>query len=452
MDPASSFSLIAAIVLVLFNAFFVAAEFAIIRVRPTRLEQLAAAGDSRAATAIRVTRRLDSYISAAQLGITLASLGVGWLGEPAFAHLILGWLAPLGITESTAHTISIVVAFILITMMHVIIGETAPKTLAINSTVPVTLWLAKPLHWFYLVTWPVNWVMNTLGNGFVRLFGMRPAGENETHHTAEELRLIISRSPGILDPQIRQMMVRVLDYRRRKARHVMTIASEISALRSNQTIEEATKVALESRYTRYPVLDTITPRVLGFIHMQDLFSVYAGVRKATRLVELMREPLFALDDTPIDKLRLEMQSRQLHLAIITNAEGLFVGIVTLEDLLEEIVGEIRDESDEEVAPISRKSADVFEVGGRVLLEDLERETSIALKPAVPDAETVQAYVQKRLGSVLKAGDRVECEGYLVIVIEALPRRVGRVRIIRREQEPLQPDDGSAQTPPDVRTN
>jgi CBS domain containing-hemolysin-like protein len=221
----------------------------------------------------------------------------------------------------------------------------------------------------------------------------------------------------------------------------MTIASEVTALRANLTIEEASKLALESRYTRYPVLDTITPRVLGFVHMQDLFSVYAGVRKATRLVELMREPLFALDDIPIDKLRLEMQSRQLHLAIINNQEGVFVGIVTLEDLLEEIVGEIRDESDEEVAPISRKSADVYEVGGRVLLEDLERESGIALKPPVPEAETVQAYVQKRLGSTLKPGDRVECEGYLVIVIEALPRRVGRVRIIRREEEPIQPETG-----------
>ncbi len=441
MDTASSISLIAAIVLILFNAFFVAAEFAIVRVRPTRLEQLASAGNSRAATAIQVTRKLDSYISAAQLGITLASLGVGWLGEPAFTGLVMKWLAPLGVAEATAHTVGIVVAFVLITLLHVVVGELAPKTIAINSTVPVTLWLATPLHWFYIVTWPAIWFINGLGNGVLRLIGMKPAGEAETHHTAEELRLIISRSPGILDPQIRQMMVRVLDYRRRKARHVMTIASEVTALRANLTIEEASKLALESRYTRYPVLDTITPRVLGFVHMQDLFSVYAGVRKATRLVELMREPLFALDDIPIDKLRLEMQSRQLHLAIINNQEGVFVGIVTLEDLLEEIVGEIRDESDEEVAPISRKSADVYEVGGRVLLEDLERESGIALKPPVPEAETVQAYVQKRLGSTLKPGDRVECEGYLVIVIEALPRRVGRVRIIRREEEPIQPETG-----------
>lgn len=449
MDPASSISLIAAVLLVLFNAFFVAAEYAIIRVRPTRLEQLAAAGDSRAAAAIRVTRRLDAYISASQLGITLASLGVGWLGEPAFSALVWPAVAPFGLAESTAHGVTVALAFFLITLMHVVLGELAPKTLAINSTVPVSLWLAGPLHWFYVVTWPVNWFINALGNGVMRLFGMRPAGEHETHHTAEELRLIISKSPGILDPQIRQMMVRVLDYRRRKARHVMTIASEVTSLRASLTIEEATKVALESRYTRYPVIDTITPRVLGFVHMQDLFSVYAGVRKATRLTELMREPLFSIDDMPIDKLRLEMQSKQLHLAIINNQEGAFVGIVTLEDLLEEIVGEIRDESDEEVAPISRKSADVYEVGGRVLLEDLERETGIALKPQVADAETVQAYVQKRLGSVLKAGDRVECEGYLIIVIEALPRRVGRVRIIRRE-EPVEQsdreDDGTGGAP------
>jgi CBS domain containing-hemolysin-like protein len=165
--------------------------------------------------------------------------------------------------------------------------------------------------------------------------------------------------------------------------------------------------------------------------MQDLFSVYMGVRKAQRLVEIMREPLYALDDTPIDRLRTEMQSRQLHIAIINNQDGVYVGIVTLEDLLEEIVGEIRDESDEEIAPIARKSQDVVEVGGRVLLEDLERETGIALTPPVPEAETIQAYVQKRLGAVWKAGDRVECDEYVVIVTEAQPRKIGRVRIVKQ---------------------
>jgi CBS domain containing-hemolysin-like protein len=433
MDPASPFSLLIAFVLICFNAFFVAAEFAMVRVRPTRLEQLAAQGDARAATAINITRRLEAYISASQLGITLASLGVGWLAEPALASIIFSWLGNLPGLETAAHAISVVVAFIIITLVHVVVGETAPKNFAISATVPVSLWLSRPLRWFYLLTLPINWLINVLGNAVIRLLGMRPSDEHDTSHTAEELRMILSRSPGMLDPQIRQMMVRMLDYRRRKARHVMTLASEVSVLRANQSIDEAIKVALESRYTRYPVLDTITPRVLGFIHMQDLFGVHMGVRKAQRLVELMREPLYALDDTPIDRLRLEMQSRQLHLAIINNGDGVFVGIVTLEDLLEEIVGEIRDESDEEIAPIVRKSKDVVEVGGRVLLEDLERETGINLLPAVPEAETVQSYVQKRLGTVWKPGDRVECEECVVVVTEALPRKIGRVRIIRRDE-------------------
>ncbi len=435
MDPASSVALLFAFLLILFNAFFTAAEFALVRVRPTRLEQLAKQGDSRAATAIGITRRLEAYVSAGQLGITLSSLGVGWLAEPALARVLLVWLEPLGVNEAAAHAISVAVAFFCITLVHVVIGETAPKNVAINATVPVSLWLAKPLHLFYIVTLPFNWLINVLGNLVLRALGMRPTSEHDTAHTAEELRMILSRSPGTLDPQIRQMMVRLLDYRRRKARQVMTLASDVASLRANQSIEEAMRMALESRYTRYPVLDTITPRVLGFVHMQDLFSVYAGVRKAGRLVELMREPLYALDDTPIDRLRMEMQSRQLHLSIINNQDGVFVGIVTLEDLLEEIVGEIRDESDEEIAPIARKSQDVVEVGGRVLLEDLERETGIVLAPAVADAETVQAYVQKRLGGGWKSGDRVECDDYIVIVTEALPRKVGRVRIIKRERPP-----------------
>jgi CBS domain containing-hemolysin-like protein len=433
MDPAGPFALLIGLVLIFFNAFFVAAEFALVRVRPTRLEQLAGAGDARAALAVRITGNLEAYISASQLGITLTSLGVGWLAEPALAEIIQGWLLPVGISITAIHAIAVASGFFVISLVHVVVGEMAPKNIALNATIPVSLWLATPLHWFYLVTLPFNWLIKTLGNLVVRMLGMRPTNEQDTAHTAEELRLILSRSPGMLDPQIRQMMVRILDYRRRKARHVMTLASEVSALRANQSIDEATRLALESRYTRYPVLDTITPRVLGFVHMQDLFSVHVGGRKSMRLVELMREPLYALDDTPIDRLRTEMQSRQLHLAIINNNDGVFVGIVTLEDLLEEIVGEIRDESDEEVAPISRKSQDVVEVGGRVLLEDLERETGISLRPPLPDTETVQAYVQKRLGTVWKLGDRVECDDHVVIVTEALPRKVGRVRIIRREK-------------------
>lgn len=433
MDSGSSAALFAALGLILLNAFFVAVEFAIVRVRPTRLEQLATTGDARAARAIVVTRKLDAYISAAQLGITLASLGVGWLGEPAFSAIVMKWIAPYGLSEGTAHAISVAVAFFFITMLHVVIGEQAPKQLAISRSVPLSLWLAGPLHWFYVVTWPIIWLINSLGNLTLRLIGLKPTSDHDSQHTAEELRLILSRSPGMLDPQIRQMMMRVLDYRRRKARHVMTLASEVVALRANQTLDDAIKLALDSRYTRYPVLDTITPRVLGFVHMQDLFSAHLGLRRANRLVEIMREPLYALDETPIDKLRLEMQSKQLHLAIINNADGVFVGIVTLEDLLEEIVGEIRDESDEEVPPIHRRSVEVVEVSSRVLLEDLERETGIVLKPSEPEVETVQAYVQKRLGGTVKVGDRLECEGHVIVVTEALPRRVGRVRIIKQAE-------------------
>jgi CBS domain containing-hemolysin-like protein len=435
--------LLVTMALVLVNAFFVAAEFAIVRVRPTYLEQLASSGNSRAASAVKITHRIDAYISANQLGMTLCSLGIGWLGEPTMALKVYPYVeASYPFKEGAAHAISVIVALFILTVLTVVVGELAPKTLAIRRTVPVALWTAQPVQVFYLVAWPIIWLMKNLASIAVRLIGLRPTSEAETQHTAEELRLILSRSPGMLDSQIRQMLVRILDYQRRKARHVMTVAADVVVFSSHMSIAEATKVALETRYTRFPVVHRGSGRVLGFVHMQDLFAVFAGRRKATRLVEVMREPLYATPNTPLDRLRLEMQQRQLHLAIINGPDGVFSGIVTLEDLIEEIVGEIRDESDEEVAPIARRD-DVVEASGRVLLDDLERETGIKLLPPEPEAETVAGYVTKRLGAVAKVGDRVECEGHLIIVTEAAQRRVLRVRIVPHEKEPEELSEESA---------
>ncbi len=430
-----SVALIITLLLIFANAFFVAVEYAVVRVRPTQLEQLAAAGDSKAAMAVHITRKLDKYISASQLGVTLASLGVGWIGEPVAAALLVKkfphWFA---VTDATVHVIATAMSFAAITFVQVIIGELAPKTLALQRPVPVARWLGQPLHVFYIATMPAIWLINTMGGLVVRLFGLHPHDAHETQHTAEELRLILSRSPGTLDPQLRQMLVRVIDFRRRKARHVMTLATDVVTIRVTQTVQQALQHALESRYTRYPVLDAEGVRVLGFVHIQDLFAVATGVRKTQRLVELMREPIYAQFDTPIDRLRIDMQTRQLHLAIVNAPNGSFAGIVTLEDLLEEIVGEIRDESDVEIPPIARRAEDVVEANGRVLLEDLERETGFAIRPVEPDAETLGGFVQKRLGAMARVGDRAETEDFVIIVTEVQQRRIMRVRVLRKEKE------------------
>ncbi|WP_437596655.1 hemolysin family protein [Sorangium sp. So ce590] len=416
--------------LVLLNAFFVASEFAIVKMRPTRLEQLVREGDARARLALQMSQRLDEYLSANQLGITLASLGLGWIGEPAIAHLIEPMLAPLGAWSGVgAHALAVGIAFIVIMALHTVIGELAPKSLAIQRTEKVTLWAARPLHVFFVLMWPVIWVLNSMANGFVRLFGLRPVGEAEIAHTSEELRLLLTKSPAGLDPALRSMLVRIFDLRRRTARHVMSLRSDAAILRANMTIEEAVRIVADAGYSRYPVLDEQGKNVLGYLHLRDLFDVLSHRRRAARVAELLRKPIFARENTSVERLRLEMQARQVPVAIITSASGEFIGLVTMEDLIEEIVGEIRDENDEEVPPIHRRGGGIVDVDGRVLLADLERDAHIVLLPEVKTVETVGGYMLGRLEHPPEAGERVECEGYTLVAMDVAGRRVRRVRIV-----------------------
>jgi CBS domain containing-hemolysin-like protein len=436
----SAIYLVITAVLILANAFFVASEFAIVKVRPTRLEQLVRGGDARARLALRITQRLDEYLSANQLGITLASLGLGWVGEPALARLIEPQLAFLGSGAGiSAHTVAFVIAFFLITALHTIIGEQAPKTIAIQKPEEVTLLSARPLHVFYVLMFPLIWALNTGANAVVRLFGIKAAGKEEMMHTSDEIRMLLARSPVGLDPALRSMLVRIFDLRRRTARHVMSLRIDAATLRANLTIDEAVRIVTDAGYSRYPVLDEAGQNVLGYLHLRDLFEVLSGRRKASRVAELLRKPIFARETTSVERLRLEMQARQIPVAIILSSTNEFIGLVTIEDLLEEIVGEIRDENDEEVAPIHRRGSGIVDVDGRVLLPDLERDAGIVLKPEIKTVETVGGYILARLEHPAVMGERIECEGFTLVVTDVAGRRVRRVRIVpTAEAEPQEP--------------
>jgi CBS domain containing-hemolysin-like protein len=419
------------LLLVLLNAFFVAAEFALVKIRPTRLEQLVRSGDARARLALKISHRLDAYLSATQLGVTLASLGLGWIGEPAIAHALEPRFEALGAKTGAAglaHGLALVIAFIVITAVHTIIGELAPKSVAIQRTEEIVLHAARPLYAFYLVAWPAIWLLNNGANAFVKLFGLEPVSKEEILHTSEELRMLLTRSPAGLDPALRSMLVRIFDLRRRTARNVMSLRSDALVMRASMTLDEGVRFAGDAGYSRYPVLDD-AGTVLGYLHLRDLFDVLAGRRKANRVVELLRKPIFAREDTSVERLRLEMQARQIPMAIITSPSGEFVGLVTIEDLLEEIVGEIRDENDEEVAPIHRRGGGIVDVDGRVLLADLERDVGIVLRPEVKTVETLGGYILARLGHPAETGERLECEGSTLVVTDVAGRRVRRVRIV-----------------------
>jgi CBS domain containing-hemolysin-like protein len=417
------------LLLVLLNAFFVAAEFSLVKVRPTRLEELIREGDGRARLALKMSQRLDAYLSATQLGITLASLGLGWVGEPAIARFFEPKLESFGgWAAAAAHGIAFTLAFFVITSLHTIVGELVPKSIAIQRAEKISLISVRLLQIFYVLAWPIIWLLNRGANAVIRLFGVEPAGEDAIMHTSEELRMLLAGSPAGLDPELRSMLVRIFDLRRRTARHVMSLRSDVVTLRGDMTIDDAVLTAGDAGYSRYPVLDQ-TGNVMGYLHMRDLFDVMRGRRKATRVAELIRKPIFARENTSVERLRIEMQARQIPVALITSATNEFVGLVTIEDLLEEIVGEIRDETDEEAPPIHRRGGGIVDIDGRVLLADLERDAAIVLRPEVKMVETLGGYIIARLERPAKIGERVECEGLTLVVIDVIGRRVRRVRVV-----------------------
>jgi len=429
----STLALLFTLFLIIANGFFVASEFALLKVRPTRLAALARKGSRRAASALAVAERLDLYLGAIQLGVTLSSLALGWVGEPAVAHIIEPGLVrlfgPAGV--ATAHGVAAALALLGITFFHVLLGELVPKTLAIRISEPIALWTAAPLRLFYRATLPVIWLLNISARVVLRLAGLGGVRPDHGTQSLEELRLALQTSPTLSEPSIRELMVRVIDYRRRVARHVMIHRADVKVLDASRSIEDNLRTALESGYSRYPVVEGGTDRVLGFVHIRELFEVAQGARRATDLRTLIRPPVYIREETALEIIRAQMQQHRTHLAIVTGPENALIGIVTLEDLLEEIVGEIQDEHDAEQPPLQRRPDGTLEVDGQLLLEDLARDGGVELPKLDADVETVGGYVMARLERLPRRGDRVDVEGYELIPIDVAERRVRRVRILPR---------------------
>ncbi len=403
-----------ALFLVVLNGFFVNAEFAIVKVRETRLRELMGQGSRRAAIAHKIVGKMDEYLSATQLGITLASLGLGWLGEPAFASLfepvVERFFEP---RPGLLHTLSAGSAFILITFLHIVLGELAPKSLAIQKAEASVLWTATPMLLFYRISYPFIWALNTTATFFLRLVGIQPSSEHDIAHSEEELRFLLthSKETGALDRDKRRLLERVFEFTERSVRQVMVPSVEVKFLDIQKSTEDNLELARRQKHTRYPLCDGSLDRVVGIIHVKDLFWNYKLIGPDFDLDSIKRPVHFVPESKGIKSLLADFRRSRIHLAIVVDEFGSMVGMVTLEDVLEELVGEIQDEFDIGVPPemVRKAGPQQFVVQGRALVEQVEA----ALKIALDDEEndTIAGHIMMRLGRTAKIGDEVPLPGF-----------------------------------------
>jgi CBS domain containing-hemolysin-like protein len=435
--------LVLAFLFVLANGFFVAAEFALVKVRSTQIVELAEQGSLRAKMARKMIRHLDAYLSATQLGITLASLALGWIGEPAFHHLIQPLFTRFSVSDATARSISATVAFVIISILHIVLGELAPKSIAIQKPVGATLWTAHPLHAFYVITYPAIYVLNGVSRAILKLIGIEPAGEHaEMAHSPEELRLILASSEkaGILSEENREIIEGVFQFSKRTARQIMVPRTDVVILSTTRTIEENLETIRVTRHTRYPLCEGSLDQTIGLIHVKDL--LLAQLRGPGRsLHELKREVLFVPENSTVDSLLQQFIESKTHMAIVLDEYGGSSGIVSLENITEELFGQIQDEFDRERPEIEPLGSGRYRVRGDYLIEDLADRIKIDL--GEPDEETVGGYVAARLGREVTPGDRVELGDLAISVLEAERFRVRWVLVVVKTP-PLEilDDDGA----------
>ncbi|NBV85966.1 MAG: HlyC/CorC family transporter [Verrucomicrobia bacterium] len=424
----------AVLALVGLNGFFVASEFAIVKVRASQLEALHAAGDRKARLAMEVTENLEAYLSATQLGITLASLALGWVGEPFVAALIGPSLYALGVaSETVANTISVGVAFASITFLHIVLGELAPKTLAISKPVPTTLWVSVPLKFFYQVFRPAIWFLNGAANLFLRkIMRISPIGEHELAHSEEELRVILAESEDAkqVTPIGKEILINALDLRKRVVRDITTPRKEVIFLNTEDSFEENLNLAVTSRHTRFPVCEGHLDHAIGLVHIKDLMLQMRSDQPD--LMQARRDILPVPEMMPLERLLTFFLTKHAHLALVLDEYGGTVGVVTLDNVLAEIVGDIQDEFDTELPEFKRVNADEFVVDGALALYELKDLAGLDLESE--DVSTVGGYVTHLAGNLPSVGEQVRIAPFEVTVLKADGRRVLEVRFRRTQEE------------------
>lgn len=423
-----------ALLLVGINGVFVAAEFAMVKVRKTRLAELADNGLRRAQSALDVTSQLDAYLSACQLGITLASLGLGWLGEPAIATLIKPLFVGFGgMSMIYTHTVSIVIAFLIITFLHIVLGELVPKSVAIQKAEGIALATASFIKGFYWIFYPFIFSLNGLANAILRIFGIEQGNEADLSHSEEELRMLVdaSQKHGYLDKLEGKLLDNVFEFSDRIASEVMIPRQDMVCIFAHDTFEEILQLVKKHGHTRYVLCGEDKDEVLGLVHLRDIirFQEQQGEKDIT---QIKRDILAVPEGMPISHLVQRMRSQRTHMAVIVDEFGGTAGLVTLEDMLEELVGEIYDEFEAEELVIQKLSENEYMFNGRVLLEEVSE--ILAVKLEEETVSTIGGYVFSRIGRKPVKGDVVFFDGYCFEVAEVLGYRITKVKVMKKSSE------------------
>ncbi|HZE58176.1 MAG TPA: hemolysin family protein [Chthoniobacterales bacterium] len=420
--------------LVVLNAFFVACEFAIVKVRGSQLDALEDEGNTKAAFAKHVRAHLDAYLSATQLGVTLASLALGWIGEEFLTRILQPAFAIVGVHSHTlVSTISITLAFIGITFLHIVFGELAPKYIAIGNPLSVSLALARPLGGFYILFKPAIWILNKSSNFLLnKLLRIKPVAGSELAHSEEELRLILDESEKSdeVSELGRDLLVNALDLRQRVVRDIMTPRGEVVFLDLEESFEVNVKRAIESRHTRFPLCRGHLDNAVGLIHIKELMPMMRD--PDPDLMRIKREMIPVPEMMSLEKLLNLFLTKHAHLALVVDEYGGTVGMVTLENVLEEIVGDIQDEFDTEKAEFRKINEEEFTVVGSLGLYELRDLAGLELESA--DVSTIGGYVTHLLGHLPKQGEQVRIGDYAVTISQTDGRRVGLLHFRKEKPE------------------
>jgi CBS domain containing-hemolysin-like protein len=424
--------ILAVLALVLLNGFFVAAEFALVRIRETQLDTLATKNQFNARTARLIVRNLNAYLSATQLGITMASLGLGWLGQSVFAKLLSGPLQMFGVhSPALLDPLAFFLGFVLLTFLHITAGELAPKWLTIQKPLPVALWAAVPLRFFYLALYPFNRVLNLAARFLLREIGIEPDMLPEHGQSEEELRLMLATARGGA-ARGRNIALNALDLRHRAVREIMRPRQEIAALDTSASLTDCLALIERTRYSRFPICENgDLDQMRGIIHGKDVYAHRDKAKTGMDLIPWARRPVYVPETVRLERLLQLFLERKFHFAVVVDEYGGTLGIVTLENLLETLVGQIQDEFDQEKIELLQIGENAWETTGSLPLPELEKITG-----TVEHGEgvaTASGWVTEKLGGFPKAGDAVTVGNFELRVEEMDGARVGRLRITKRPE-------------------